>query len=116
MKFVVDENVSYGLVGRLRELGHEVISISESAEKGMSDEGVYALVLREQSVLITRDYHFTNPIRFPTQKTKGIICIRHGSLKSDEETAVVANFISLYTPDKFQGKLVLLYKDSIRIR
>ncbi len=116
MQFVIDENVSYGLVRRLRELGHEVISISESSEKGMSDERVYALVMKEQSVFITRDYHFTNPIRFPTQKTKGIICIRHGSLKSDEEIAVVENFIGEYTLDRFQGKLVLLYKDSIRIR
>jgi predicted nuclease of predicted toxin-antitoxin system len=116
MKFVVDENVSYGLVVRLRELGHEVISISESAEKGISDERIYALVLKEQSVFITSDYHFTNPIRFPTQKTKGIICIRQGSLKSDEEIAVVENFISVYAQEKLQGKLVLLYKDSIRIR
>lgn len=37
MKIVVDENVSYGLVEKLRTKGHEVISIAELAEKRMSD-------------------------------------------------------------------------------
>jgi predicted nuclease of predicted toxin-antitoxin system len=34
MKIVIDENVSYGLVERLRMRGHEVISVSELAERG----------------------------------------------------------------------------------
>jgi predicted nuclease of predicted toxin-antitoxin system len=84
MKIVVDENVSYGLVERLRIKGHEVTSISELAEKRrLSDEDVYTLILGEQAIFVTRDHHFTDPIRFPAEKTKGIIYIRHGNLKSD---------------------------------
>ncbi|RJS84208.1 hypothetical protein CW713_02970 [Methanophagales archaeon] len=69
MRIVIDENVSYGVVGRLRMKGHDVIPISELPARGISDEDVYALTVREQAVLVTRDYHFTNPIRFPA-KTK----------------------------------------------
>jgi predicted nuclease of predicted toxin-antitoxin system len=116
MKIVVDENVSYGLVEKLRTKGHEVISIAESAEKRMSDEDVYALILHKQAVLITRDYHFTNPIRFPTDITKGIIYVRHGSLRSKEEITIVENFLGAHNWEKFQGRLVTLYKDSARIR
>ena len=65
-------------------MGYDVISISEMPGRGMSDEDVYALTLREQAVLITRDYHFTNPIRFPVEKNI-IIYIRHGNLRSEEE-------------------------------
>lgn len=102
MKVVVDENVSYGLIERLREEGHEVISISELPDMGVSDEDIYAFILREQSVLITRDYHFTNPVRFPAEKTMGIIYIRHVNLKSEEEIAMVENFIHNYDLDVFQ--------------
>ena len=116
MKIVVDENVSYGLVEKLRTKGHEVISVAELAEKRMSDEDVYALILHERAVLITRDYHFTNPVRFPTDKTKGIIYVRHGSLKSEEEITIVENFLSAHNWEKFQGRLVTLYKNSVRIR
>ena len=116
MKIVIDENVSYGVVERLRIIGHEVLSISELPEKGIPDVEVYRLILREQAILITRDYHFTNPVRFPVEKTKGIIYIRHGNLKSKEEITMIENFLRDYDLKIFQGKLVTLYKDSIRIR
>ena len=78
MLIVVDENVSYGVVEILRTGGHYVISISELHERGMSDEDVYALILREHAILITRNYHFTNSVQSPAEKTEGIIYIRHG--------------------------------------
>jgi len=117
MKIVVDENVSYGLVERLRIKGHEVISISELAEKRrLSDEDVYTLILGEQAILVTRDYHFTNPIRFPAEKTKGIVYIRHGNLKSEEEIMMAENCLCSHDLEAFQRKLVTLYKDGMRIR
>lgn len=116
MKIVVDENVSYGLVERLRIGGHEVISISELPERGVLDEDVYALILKEQAILVTRDYHFTNSVRFPAEKTKGIIYIRHGNLKSEEEIMMVENCLRSHDLKMFQGKLVTLYRDSMRIR
>jgi len=116
VKIVVDENVSYGLGERLRMRGYDVISISELAERGISDEDIYALTLREQAILVTRDYHFTNPVRFPVEKSKGIIYIRHGNLTSEEEIMMVGNCLSSHDLKTFQGKLVTLYKDSIKIR
>lgn len=116
MRIMVDENVSYGLVERLRIKEHEVVSVVELSERRMSDDDVYSMILKEQLVLVTRDHHFCNPVRFPTDKTKGIIYIRHGSLKSEEEIALVERFLSAYSAEVFQGKLVTLYKDSIRIR
>jgi predicted nuclease of predicted toxin-antitoxin system len=82
MRIIIDENVSYGVAERLRMGGYDVIFISEKPERGMSDEDIYALIVEEEAVLITRDYHFTNPIRFPVEKTNGIIYIRHGNLRS----------------------------------
>jgi len=116
MKFVVDENVSYGLVERLRVGGYDAISISELAERGMSDEDIYALILKEQAILVTRDYHFTNPARFPAEKTKGIIYIRLGNLRSEEEIMMVENCLRSHDLKVFQGKLVTLYRDGMRIR
>jgi len=116
MRIVIDENVSYGVVELLRMIRYDVISISEMPERGMSDEAIYALILREEAVLITRDYHFTNPVRFPAEKTNGIIYIRHGNLRSEEEIRMVENFLHSHDLEVFQGKLVTLYRDGIRIR
>lgn len=116
MKIAIDENVSYGLVERLRMMGYDVISISELAKRGTSDKDIYALILREHAILVTRDYHFTNPVRFPTEKTEGIIYIRQGNLTSEEETKIVENCFYSHDVEVFQGKLVTLYKDGMRFR
>jgi predicted nuclease of predicted toxin-antitoxin system len=116
MKIVVDENVSYELVERLRMIGYDVISTSESTERGMSDGDIYNSVLGEQAILITRDHHFANPIRFPVEKTKGIIYARHGSLKSEEEIMIVEHCLRSHDLKTFEGKLITLYRDGMRIR
>jgi predicted nuclease of predicted toxin-antitoxin system len=116
MRIVIDENVSYEVVERLRMKGHDVLSVSEMPERGMSDEDVCALAVREEAVLVTRDYHFTNPVRFSADKTKGIIYIRHGNLRSEEEIRLVENFLHAHDLEVFKGKLVTLYKDSVMIR
>jgi predicted nuclease of predicted toxin-antitoxin system len=96
--------------------GYDVVSISEIPERGISDEDFYALALREEAVLVTRDYHFTNPVRFSAEKTTGIIYIRHGNLKSEEEIRLVEDFLQAHDLELFRGKLVTLYLNSVRIR
>lgn len=63
MKFVVDENVSFGLVEALRKNREEVLAIVED-NRSISDTAVFALAQRDKAISITRDYHFTNPVRF----------------------------------------------------
>jgi len=116
LRFVVDENVSYELVSVLREAGSEVIAIAETSTTGLHDEGVFNIAEESGSVLITRDYHFTNPIRFPAERTGGIFYIRRGNLTSEEEIRLVQNFLSRYSKDAYSGKLVTLYKNRVQIR
>ena len=116
MKIVLDESVSYGLGEVLRHEGHEIIAIAEAATAGNADDEVYLLVCDVKAVLITRDYHFTNPLRFPADKTSGIIYIRHGDLTSEEEIQLVTTFLSNHLPTEYSGRLATLYRNSVKIR
>ena len=116
MKIVVDESVSYGVVLTLREAGYDITAIAEAPTSGSSDENIFKLVTENYAVLITRDYHFTNAVRFPPDKTGGIIYIRRGNLTADEEIELVERFLTNHPSVKYSGKLVTLYKDSVRIR
>lgn len=116
MDFVLDENVSFGLAEELKASGHEVISVVERTKRGATDEEIFNLTKFHKAVLITRDYHFTNPIRFPTKDTKGIIYIRHGNLTSKEEIKLIKKFLESHSPDLFEGKLVLVSKKTVRLR
>lgn len=93
MRIVVDESVSYGLVETLREAGHSVIAIAESSTSGIIDEDIFKLVIEDSALLITRDYHFTNSVRFPPDRTSGIIYIRQGNLTADEEITLIQRFL-----------------------
>ncbi len=116
MKIIINESVSYAVVEMLRAKGFSVVAIADFPLGGTSDEEVYNLVIKEEAILITRDYHFTNSIRFPAHKTKGIIYIRRGNLKAEEERDIVLNFFANHKPEEFSGKLVTLYKDCAKIR
>ena len=113
MKVVLDENVSKGLAQPLRELGFTILA---GPAAGTDDASIFRYVLKEQAVLVTRDYHFTNPIRFDAEKTQGIIYIHHGNLTSAQEISLVVKFLRKHPAAEFQGKLVTLYANAIRIR
>ena len=116
MKIVLDESVSYGLAEALLRDGHQIIAIAEAATFGNTDEEVFTLACESKSVLITRDYHFTNPLRFPADKTNGIIYVRHGNLTSEEEILLVTKFLLNHSHAEFSGRLATLYRESVKIR
>lgn len=116
VKIVIDESVSYGLAEILRKAGYDVISIADTSSAGKHDEEIFQTVTENNAILITRDYHFTNPLRFPPDKTGGIIYIRHGNLTSAEEIDLVQKFLSLHSYSGFSRRLVTLYKGRVKIR
>lgn len=115
MKFIVDENVSFTVVEKLRILGHSVIAIAEEYTS-LKDPNVYKMVLEEKAILITRDYHFTNSLRYPPEKTEGIVYIRHGNLKSEDELSLVVKFLEGHDFSEIKGSLVTLCREGLRIR
>jgi len=115
MKFIVDENVSFSVVKKLRALGYVVSAIAEKYAS-TKDQKIYEMGVKEKAILITRDYHFTNPFRYPPEKTEGIVYMRHGNLKSKDEVDIVIRFLKTCDFVKIKGSLVILDKKSIKIR
>lgn len=48
MNFIIDENVSFGLAGKLRSDGHNVISIAENSDRGVVDDVIFILCKKNQ--------------------------------------------------------------------
>jgi predicted nuclease of predicted toxin-antitoxin system len=113
---LLDENVSLALVSRLRTLGYDVVAIAEQASRGRNDEGVFSSARQLGAVLVTRDAHFTNPVRFDPSLTAGIIHIVHGNLTASDEIALVEGFLGRTPVEACAGKLVLLARDRTIIR
>ncbi len=116
MKILLDENVCMRVADALRKEGHEVLAIVESPGRACSDNEIWELTYEGSFLLVTRDYHFTNAVRFNPARCLGIIFLRHGNLKASEEVALVGSYLSSYPVEEYQGKLVTLSPTGIRIR
>ena len=116
LRAILDENVSLQVAERLLGLGYDVHAIVQHPGRGMSDEAVFALVTEGPNLFVTRDTHFTNPIRFPPAKTGGILYIAHGNLRGKEEAELVEQFLNGYPSKVFAGRLVFLSPSHVRIR
>ncbi|MFH1320699.1 MAG: DUF5615 family PIN-like protein [Bacteroidota bacterium] len=116
MKIVIDESVSLSVVQFLRSINHEVLAIMEEPTAGISDRDVFELAKNEQSMLITRDHHFTNNLRFPPDETEFILYIRKGNLTSEEEKELIRWFFKSYNFNDLKGRLITLSTDRVKIR
>ena len=113
---ILDENVSLQVADRLVGLGYDVHAVAKHPGRGMSDEAVFALVTEGFHLLVTRDTHFTNPIRFPPAKTGGILYLVQGNLRGREEAELIEQFLKAHSPKVFAGRLVFLSPTNVRIR
>ena len=80
----------------------------------MHDEAVFALA--KGNLLVTRDAHFTNPLRFPPAQTGGILYISHGNLRGLDEAELVERFLKGHRPEDLAGHLIFLSPVGARIR
>ncbi len=76
MKFKLDENLAETAGDMLRDVGHDVSSVTHQKLNGRPDTSIYQVCASEGRVLVTLDLDFSNPLRFPTEQTSGIIILR----------------------------------------
>lgn len=76
MKFFANENLFEPIIGYLKGLGADVLSIRDSGLSGISDDEVYNLASREERVIITMDKDFSRIFRFPPDGCGGIIVVK----------------------------------------
>ena len=113
---VLDENTSLEVGTRLAACGYEVVAVAKMPGRGASDESVFALASGRGALLVTRDAHFTNPIRFPPSRVGGILFIAHGNLTARQEGDLIEGFLRTHGPEGFQGRLVSLSPSGARVR
>jgi predicted nuclease of predicted toxin-antitoxin system len=83
MRFLVDENAGPSIARWLREKGHDVFSIYDSA-RGLPDDDVIRLAFTENRILITSDKDFGTKVYRERRPHHGVVLL---SLR-DERLAV----------------------------
>ena len=116
MRFLADENIFPKVITHLRKLGHDVKGIQESGLSQTTDDKIIDIATKEERTIVTFDKHFGDILRYPPQKSSGIILIRiHPPLLEDIFHAL-DNLFKNYHANSFKGRLIVLTKSGYRIR
>jgi predicted nuclease of predicted toxin-antitoxin system len=95
MKIVADENVQRPIVKRLREGGHDVTFILETAP-GSKDQDILRLAAREGALLITCDKDFRQLAIEARRQSSGVLLLRIDGPPPQEQANLVAETIQAY--------------------
>ena len=114
MRFLADENVSRLVIERLRNGGHDVISIGD-ARAGAPDRDVLHAADAENRILITEDRDFGELIVRQRLGVHGLILLELDRLSNVAEAAAVAEVVSAHA-DRLAGNLVVIEPGRIRVR
>jgi len=76
MKFKLDENFGTRTQQIFKDAGHEVQTVIEQKLQGAPDADLFAAICSEDFCLVTLDLDFANVLRYPPQKTYGVVVVR----------------------------------------
>lgn len=113
MNFLADESFPLGAVHKLRDSGHNVVSISESSP-GMKNSGVAELAAREKRVLLTFDKDFSELVfRGLVKPSSGVILFRLRSFTIESLVQLTEQVLS--TEKELEKSFVVVREDQIRV-
>ena len=79
MKIKLDENIGRRGTELLRSAGHDVMTVREQNLQGARDETLFDVCAGEDRVLITLDHDFGQVLRFPPERSAGLVILEPGA-------------------------------------
>jgi predicted nuclease of predicted toxin-antitoxin system len=117
VKIKTDENIGTTGVKLLRAHGHDVATIREQGLGGSSDNEVFRACVEERRVLITLDRDFGHVLRFPPERSAGVVVLELGEPASLVLLhARLRDFLSLSTERDVTGELWIVEPGRVRVR
>lgn len=113
MRFLADESCDFAVVRALREAGHDVIAVADSA-RSLADEIILALAIRERRILLTEDKDFGQWVFAERRATGGVIFLRYPPAARRVMSSAVVQLVERYGKRLF-GCFVVVQPGRVRI-
>ena len=116
MLFKLDENLGNRGLNRLREAGHDAMTVREQQLCGHTDSHVIDICAEEKRCLITLDFDFADTLTYPPERYAGIILLRlpKKPMLSDIDVAIDTVIEALNRGANVAGKLWVVKQKTIR--
>lgn len=117
MKLKLDENLGQSIYEIFRELYTDVETVLKEKLNGASDSDIYLVCKREQRILITLDWDFSNILRFPLQGVAGIIIFKPSQKHFNDSLQSLARITTKELQTRpIRNRLWIVQPDKIRVR
>jgi len=116
MNIKLDENIPYGLVNILADMGHIVDTVPDEGLIGADDSKVWASSRKHERFFITQDLDFSDMRRFKPGPHPGILLVR---LKNPGSFALTERIRNVFIHEKIEdwrGCFVVITENKIRVR
>jgi len=114
MRFLADENVSRLVIDRLRNSGHDVVSVAET-RAGAPDKDVLVAAHTDGRILITEDRDFGEMVIRQKLDVGGVMLLEMDRLSAISEADRIVEIVASHT-DRLAKNLVVIEPGRIRIR
>lgn len=116
MKLFLDENLSPQHAFELRSDGHDAVAVVEVGLSGAPDERVLRFAVENGRVLVTLDADFANVIRFPPERTVGVVRLKVYPATEEKIRQAIRRALLFLQNIDISGRLAVVDEDKIRIR
>lgn len=114
MRLLTDENIGLEVVNHLRQLGHDVKSVTEISP-GLSDIKVLKLAHKESRLLITSDTDFGELIYHQKQPHSGVILLRLEDETNANKIRILKSLLTSYST-QLARHFAVVTETKVRIR
>jgi predicted nuclease of predicted toxin-antitoxin system len=117
VKIKLDENIGHRGLSLLKSAGHDVMTVRDQGLEGASDEKLFEICSAEGRVLITLDHDLGQILRFPPEKSAGIVILEAGSRTTLQ--AIIGrlrDFLAVVEDHSIAGRLWIVEPGRVRIR
>jgi len=116
LKFKLDENFGTRTLHIFQSAGFQVDTVRDEGLQGSSDDKLYQVCCSEQRCLVTLDLDFSNVLRFPPEKTGGIVVIRfHNNPTLPQLEKLIRQFLKQLSKMPLNQQLWIVESNRIRI-
>lgn len=115
MKLKFDENIDRRLAEPLRAAGHDVDTVVEEHLGGADDPRVLAAAVAELRALVTLDLDFANTLRYPPERTSGIVLLRLAQAVLAQVAALLRGALPDLARRELAGRLFVVEPGRLRV-
>jgi len=112
----VDENLPEVVAARLRDAGHDALSVLEQGLAGSEDPRIEQVVRAEGRALLTLDLGFADIRRHPPCDYHGLIVMRLARQDRNQLLALVDSLIPFLAANPLEGRLWIVRQGELRVR